>query len=372
MALMKIVLTFFLIITSYAYALENQSPDFELDNSWDLITINKVSAKTLKALSDYDKKATLVVKLSEGVTQQEFDSLLKNNVWIRHLRVNWNDGIHNIKSVSKLTSLQKLELVGLRLSENTPIDLEPLFELTSLRELDLKDTKIVTTKTLSGLFNLEKINFNSSHIDSLDFLKKTPNVKELSLHGEHNFTNYDPIATLKALELLNIDRNSQATDAAMVAFANLTNLKNVSILQNEKLTTINFLKRSRGIEELALTWCKGLKDVSALNDMSSLKTLKMSGVPIQNLNFLNNKPQLTELNISGTRVKELNTLSQIKTLRFLDIANTEITDIAPLLTLQLRSITLNAKVPDAQIRALRKSLPEASIFINTDGVLKKY
>ena len=69
---------------------------------------------------------------------------------------------------------------------------------------------------------LKKARFFSSEIDSIEFVKNTPELESLNLHGiGHTFKNYEPLCELKKLKDLDIYMNKQATDENLALLVKL-------------------------------------------------------------------------------------------------------------------------------------------------------
>lgn len=365
MKIIYIVLS--IAILSFNCIAEEKKPDIEF-TEWGYIVINKASDEALKELKKYDKKESVRIDFSNAATQLDFDTIIKNNSWIKHLATDmWNQHIGNIDAVSKLKSLESIKLNSLKKSVKNPISLVSLEKHKNLIKIDLYGTHITGTESLSKLTLLEDVNLYMSNANSIDFLKSTPNIKKLNLYGnKHTFQNYMPISNLKHLEDLDIYMNPQATDENLAALKNLTTLKEISMAHDDQVTNLNFLKGNENLSKLNANWCNNLIDISALKDLPSLKLLTLSDTLVTQLDVLKGKSQLEWLDISGTKVKDISILSDLVNLRFLDISETEISDITPLFKLEnLKTLHIDEKISTNQIDNLKKALPNINLIVES-------
>jgi len=356
---MKNILVALVVFFSFSCSAEEFAPDIKIDRN--SVIINRVSTGVLEELQRFDKKETGKIIFTANVTQAGFNTVIKNNRWIRHIRAeSWNKNIYNIAVVAQLPSLVTLELPSLEESKRTPVDLAPLASLTHLIEINFNATHVVNTNALSGLVNLESINFHMSNVDSIDFLKNTPNVKKLILSGsDHKFKDYSPLANLKQLGVLDLNLNPQATDTNLAVLKNINSLTDITIYRSD-ITHLNFLKTHKGLRKVYIMGCGQLTDISVLKDMNFLTELDIDGAPVEQLDVLKGKNQLELLSISETRVKNIAVLGDLPGLRRIHLLNTEISDISPLFKLtDVLYVHFGDKVPSAQIEAFKKKFPNS-------------
>ncbi|HPH15532.1 MAG TPA: hypothetical protein PK029_00045 [Bacteroidales bacterium] len=321
----KIIFT--LAITCYFISSFAQDADFvSTSNS---IRIISLYSNTLSQINKIEAKETKVVQIDKSISQEDFDKICAKLKWIKKLSFDYdNSYITNITSIENLSSLESLKMRNITSSYTQAIDVTPLAKITSLKELDVLGTVITNIQALSTLVNLEKVNVTDSKISSIDFLQNTPLLKELVLAGSnHTFVNYEPIQNLKKLRVLDIQRNTQATDVAIAQLQNLQELRELDISDCNGITSIKFIAQSTKLTEFNAANCKNIVDFSPIQDLILLKKINLSGSSISDISILSNKTDLKDLNISKTPVSDISTLHMCAALERLDISNTQVTDI---------------------------------------------
>ncbi len=73
-----------------------------------------------------------------------------------------------------------------------------------------------------------------------------------------------------------------------------------------------------------------VRNIEPLAQLSKLNSLKLTGLPIADINALRNMTELLELNLSGTNVNDISVLKYATKLRKLDISKTPVADISVL------------------------------------------
>ena len=129
-----------------------------------------ICAEGLKDISQIGKLINLesLILSRNDITDLE---PLTNLVKLKFLSLDDNKNINDLTPVSKLKSLEELELSGCCLE-----DVSALSELEDLRNLGLPANLLTTTRSLSSLKNLERLNLDYNiflkDLDGLSELKK--------------------------------------------------------------------------------------------------------------------------------------------------------------------------------------------------------
>ncbi|MEM1120683.1 MAG: hypothetical protein AAGJ18_09550 [Bacteroidota bacterium] len=299
-----------------------------------LIRIYKMTDEVVQDINQIKQKAHRTIYLDSDIPQADFDWACRAFPWIRSLKL-WSVAgerqITNIDAIVHLDSLKILSLTSLKKTKETPLDLQPLASLTAVTEIDFQGTHLKNTAPLGALKKLQKINFYYSHISSLDFLCQTPKVKELNLTGpKHTFTNYDPIACLKELEVLNVYSNPQATDANLDTLRVLTSLREISMPYNKQVTTLDFLANNQNLETISCNKCSRLSDFSVVPNFKNLKSLVVGGSRLKSLDVLQGLTKLETVSIPFTQVKDVAILADCLDLKNLNIRGNSVKDLTPL------------------------------------------
>ena len=182
-----------------------------LENCKNLITLNIYNkgdkkVKDASPLSNLTKLSTLY--LSD--TDVENLDFLKNLKEIKSLSItNYTSisKITNIDPVKKLTKLEKLNISDNTKEENYNItDLSPLQNITTLKEIDITNSKISDLTPLKNLINLESLYFYNNEIKSIEPLVNLTNLKRLSLN-KNKIKNIEAIRKLTNLTNLELSDN---------------------------------------------------------------------------------------------------------------------------------------------------------------------
>ena len=214
-----------------------------------------------------------------------------NQAWWRDL-ARWTLGeriftIHlgdervNLQPLSDLTNLRQLTLV------NTPVkDLAPLTNLTSLSRLILTDTSVSDLTSLASLTKLKELNLQGSQVDSLT-----------------------PLAGLTNLEELYIDATS---DGDLIPLANLQNLKWLRI-ESTSETDLTPLAGIKDLEYLHLT-TPSIGDLAPLSGLDTLEYLNIRMAFVSDLTTIGGLANLKRLIIVPAAGCDLTPISRLKKL----------------------------------------------------------
>lgn len=387
-----------------------KNKDFEI--SWGRFNIHKATPAALKELKSTpkDKQASTVVLVCNECTDDDLKKIC-TVPWIRTLEIQYgNENISDISPLANLKELKSLSLKSLKKSKEKPIDLKPLKDLENLEKIDFYATRVKNTDGLAKCTKLKDISFYMSAVDSIDFLKNTPDVEKLDLYGfKHTFKDYKPVAGLKKLKELNVYMNEQATDENLAVLSALTALEKYSTSNNKDFTSFDFLKNCKNMKRIDAAWCSKLKDISALAGMENLKNLDVRDSIIDSIDVLKGKKKLDQLNISGTKVtdlspikdctlmrmlyfgktgiKNLSPLKNMKNLSFvefndtpvsdltplsecndlynMDFQNTKVKDLSPLLNIKrLGKIAVSKDIPQNEIDKIKKKFPKCRVKVS--------
>lgn len=233
------------------------------------------------------------------------------------LRCSELKGINSIPSLGRLTKLSSLYL-----SEARALDLNFLYELSSLNELTLSGfTNVLELSPLSILKSLTNLNlslfYDVGKIDALGELTKLKSLRLTSLSKliditplsklEHLETlslwnclvsNITPLSKLKQLETLSLG-NCEVND--LTPISNPTKLRRLELFGLAGLTDLGLLANLVQIEQLTLQSCKGVANLEPLTSLINLEKLDLSYCSrVHDLAPLAKLPNLKWLSIYGT------------------------------------------------------------------------
>jgi Leucine-rich repeat (LRR) protein len=242
-----------------------------------------------------------------------------------------------------------------------PTDIAAIEGLKELDRLAFYGKRLINIDALAGLPKLKDLSFPNSEIHTLDFLEQTNAIERLNLLGsDHTFKDYKPLLHLKNLRELDISANRQATDANLKDLASLTTLEKFGMPQCTEVTSLDFLRNSKGLKEIDVSACLSLRDMDALASFAELEVLDLSSVPVSDIGILKDAKKLRELDLSNTQVADISPLAGVTSLERLNLSDTQVTDLSPLLPMLRVTGRPLIELPEGLSEEQRRSLTEAT------------
>ena len=205
-------------------------------------------------------------------------------------------------------------------------DLNPLSELTSLKEVSFSNTEISDLSPLSGLTALQKIQFNETKVNDLSPLADITSLIEVSL-ASTEISDLSPLSGLTALQNTRFS-NTQVND--LNPLSGLTALQGISLAYTE----VTDLSSLSGLKSLTYIDFSGtqISDLDPLSVLTSLQDLQFSNTLITNLSPLRNLVALSFLAFDNTKISDLSPLKVLAQLSFAIFNDTNVCDLRPLAT----------------------------------------
>lgn len=264
---------------------------------------------------------------------------------------------------SKFNEEQKAAAIARRDKEAKvpPVDIAAIEGLKELDRLAFYGERLINLDALAGLPKLKDLSLPNSNIHTLDFLEQTNAVESLNLLGsDHTFKNYKPLLHLKNLRELDICANRQATDANLQDLASLTTLEKFGMPQCTEVTSLDFLRNSKGLKEIDVSTCPSLREMDALATFAQLEVLDLSSIPVSDIGFLKDAKKLRELDLSNTQVTDISPLAGVTALERLNLSWTRVTDLSPLLPMIRATGMPLIELPEGLSEEQRRTLTEAT------------
>lgn len=323
--------------------------------------IHKGLYQPLSFVTNYDNK---IVKIS--LLDSKIESLFeiinfKELVWL-------NIYNSNIKSVSGIHGLQKLERIELLGSNNLYL-FNGLKNLPNLAVIDIDTSK--TVRNLSGLQNLpslKEFHCRSCNINDISPLSKFTKLERLKLGGD--FKSISSLKSLKSLKYLYLNSEVlQSFEVINDLFSleelfvwvgssssfeidrELPNLRYIHIVDNP-LESIPDLSKTPNLERFTVTnsnlknvdlpkchanlkllqfkMAKNIQHISPIKNMPKLEELSIYESPIENIE-IGHLPSLKKLTLSGTNITEVKNFDHFPELTELWMMNTKVKNLEPLL-----------------------------------------
>jgi len=292
--------------------------------------------------------------LGEPVTKEQLHTLLQ----VETIDVLDNHNIHSLKALSFMTQIKKLIVSGTDIhslnaltsmaslreleANHTNINsLDPLKKLNNLKSISIENTKITNLLPLINNSNLSVIYVDSSRVKKKNVLaiqRHLPNClvvyqsgalrswwNKLGKNWQHIFA--------KQSELDQTPTNEQ--------LQRLSDLKKISISNQQQLNNLEVLKVFGGLKELYIDNCR-ITDISPVFQLKNLEILSIRNSPLSQIEGIEQLGNLKKVDFENTSLENPAPLQNLKRLRSLNIAGTRIKNLRPLAHLfQLEQLYIN-------------------------------
>lgn len=240
----------------------------KIEQTPQLISIEFSQIPTLKDIEYFNqhlfyKRPEVALKLVRATP--DLVAHLKN---LTHLKRLWlQSAMCDLEFVRSMPQLEELSI-----SSQENHSLKPLEVLSNLQELAING-KFQHIKSIGRLTNLQKLDINI-HYSNTDFLVPLQKLVFVSLSG--GIAHLQGIERLKNLKEIHINHLLRADDKLLKPIANVTNLQ---VLHLADLGLLNDLKWLQGakLSSLFLTNLKNLKTFEGLQLLSQLEAIALRG-----------------------------------------------------------------------------------------------
>ena len=189
---------------------------------------------------------------------------------LKHLSTLSLSGQAICSEVAACPHLQILTVTGV-----SDTNLKALAEVSGLRQLCVRESKLITIEGIERLTKLQSLTLSQLPLQSLDGLDKLDALCDLSLCCLRKLVTLDPISRIHALKKLDITSCGKIEN--MSAIGGLKTLKELT-LENMKITDVGFLAPLKLLERLFLA--EGTRvndgDLSVLLALPKLKDVIFS------------------------------------------------------------------------------------------------
>ncbi len=170
-----------------------------------------------------------------------------------------------VEDLSFLGDLKQLKTLILGSAQK---DLAPVAGLTELTTISLSYTKAADYTPLAKCKKLEDITALDSELDTLDFLKGLPALRELKIEGS-KIKRWEPLAKATRLRVLSLE-GTTFTDVKLLA--GMKELTNLTLARGPKLKNTAVLCKMKSVEYLNIIGTQGV-ELKTLKAMTQLKGL---------------------------------------------------------------------------------------------------
>ena len=212
-------------------------------------------------------------------------------------------GFDDLKVLASIPTLRSLELL-----HDGPEDLSALGGAKQLTRLSLAENEQYRDiRFLANMVNLEELDLEDGQFEDLRPIAKLTKLRKLNLANCEEVHDLSALKNLTALTELDL-RSVGATDIGPLS--KLVNLRSLRLCGDiDSLEPIASLAR---LEELELSYCETIDDLSTLSRLSLLRRLDIEATTVRDPSELNDLKGLRELNISNcTGIRSLSSLAPL-------------------------------------------------------------
>lgn len=193
-----------------------------------------------------------------------------------------------------------------------------------ISNLALKDRQLTDLRPLLGLKKLQKLELVGNRLSDVTGLGQLENLEELTLGNNYDFASKARIpfdlnflARLKKLRVLNLASNAGNLDLTKVPWESLSQLEVLDMSANDsiKLEQVKFSSLPR-LHTLIVANA-GLTDIAALSEATSLRSLDLRNNNIQDIGVLSRLPQVQMLDLSQNQIEDFSSVADLKELKTL-------------------------------------------------------
>jgi hypothetical protein len=203
-----------------------------------------------------------------------------------------------------------------------------------------------------------------SSAEDIKFVEDLPNLETLILSEGENLhdVKFDKMTKLRSLTLV------ACAISSLPALGNNKRLRNLYLVFDEEIEDINPIADLPRLQGVGFTYCDGVADISALDNLSRIKWISFPpGITQEDFSaFLSKYPGLEVVDLLGCHaISDISPLSGMASLRALNLFSESVEDLSPLYQLKdLELLTLYDNLYEEwQYEELREALPNTQIAI---------
>jgi hypothetical protein len=232
--------------------------------------------------------------------------------------------LHNNKPYQKINFVTNYEdrVVYLRVLQSNVVDLREIQHFKSIQWLDIHVTNIKSLRGISKLKKLERLDFlGNEKISSLSEIKNLPRLKVINSDTNSSITDISGMKNLPAFKEFLCRSCKIESVESLSTFTSLEKLE-IGINANS-LDPLRSLKNLKFLKTTSLV----LKEIDAINDMTSLEKVWFRGGKAEGLDMLKTLPNLKSMRFLDNPLKELPDLSKLPALEVFSIVRSNISKV---------------------------------------------
>lgn len=244
--------------------------------------------------------------------------------------VNFGYSGNSLTDFSPLSACDRLRWANLTLFDPIPADLTS-FGPPKLTELMIDTDSSARSIDLSGLKNcpeLINVTLDSLPLTDLDCLSACKKLRELELVTLPNLQSLNGLQDHQSLTRLKVDyRSADLRD--MSALADNTSLKSVE-LHNDALSDLSWLENAKNLEELELWGTKSVRNLHGLEDHKKLNRIFLEGLNrLTDLSALESCTGLNRIHLfKAFALSDISPIVKLPSLKDLALYGTDLHDVS--------------------------------------------
>ena len=246
-----------------------------------------------------------------------------NNNKVRYFEINYDESKEQLKIVSIYTTKydEKDEL------RNWWNNLSASWKDVFGKEFEINES-IRLSQVTNFHDSIALVNGIETKVDPGKFyglLAQVITLKEISLLGDSNITDLEPIGRLSSLKDINLS-NTPVVD--LMPLRNLNGLETLDI-SGTRVSILDPLRYNNQIKSLKLKK-SSITNLDLVSGFPLLEVLDFSSTAINDISPLKDLTGLKDLRFSGTQVTDIQPISGLINLEILYLTDVQVTDITPL------------------------------------------
>lgn len=201
-------------------------------------------------------------------------------------------------------------------------------------------------KNMTGVLNVRSSDLTNSDIKQMKYLT---DLTEIIMSDNPKVTDLSPLSALTGLEKITF-HNCNVKDISFTA-----NMKNLSVIgaENNGITDISALAGHKKLKEVWLQ-SNNIKDISALKDSTNIESIDIKYSPVTDLSALSGMKKLAHLNLYNCSVSSLAPLKKCTTIEYINLDNNNVSDLTPLANCKgLRELHAANNALNGNVKALK-------------------
>lgn len=201
-------------------------------------------------------------------------------------------------------------------------------------------------KNMTGTLDVRGSNLTNSDIKQMKYLT---DLTEIIMSDNPKVTDLSPLSALTGLEKITF-HSCNVKDISFTA-----NMKNLTVIgaENNGISDISALS---GHKKLTDVWLQinNVADISPLKDSTEMVNICFTNNPVSDISALSGMKKLKQINFTGCKVKSLDTLKNCTTIELAYLGENQISDLTPLANCKgLRELYASNNALNGNVKALK-------------------